>query len=51
MKIMKFWPFEVADKYENRSLPLDVWLPRFAIVDLVSGLTSALIMLLGFHYF
>jgi hypothetical protein len=51
MKIMKFWPFEVADEYENRPAPLDVWLPRFAIVGLASGLASALIVMLGFRYF
>jgi len=51
MKIMKSWPFEIADEYENRSPPLDVWLPRFAIVGLISGLAGALMVLLGFRYF
>jgi hypothetical protein len=51
MKIMKSWPFEIADEYENRSPPLDIWLPRFAIVSLISGLTGALIVLLGIRYF
>jgi hypothetical protein len=51
MKIMKTWPFEVADEYERRFPPLGVWLPRVSIVGLVAGVTSALIVLLGSHYF
>jgi hypothetical protein len=51
MKIMKSWPFEVPDDYEKQFPPLGVWLPRVAIVSLVSGLAGALIVLFGLHYF
>jgi hypothetical protein len=50
MKIMKFWPFEVADENESRFPPLEVWLPRVVIVGLTSGVVSALIVVVALHY-
>jgi hypothetical protein len=50
MKILKSWPFEVADQYEKRWAPLNVWLPRSLIVGFIAGLTSAVVVLFGMHY-
>ncbi|MBV8564877.1 MAG: hypothetical protein JO163_10930 [Methylobacteriaceae bacterium] len=51
MKLLKFWPFEVADEYENTSAPLNIWLPRSLIVGIASGLASAVLVLLGSRIF
>jgi hypothetical protein len=50
MKIMKSWPFEVADGYESRFPPLEVWFPRVVIVSLVSAFVGALTVLVALHY-
>jgi hypothetical protein len=50
MKIMKFWPFEVAEESERRLPPLEVLFLRVVIVGLASGVVSALIVVVTLHY-